>query len=80
MSKRPAAYKKSGLKEPYSSTWNDEVIVYRGDDIIDQGTIKEVAERRGVQKRTIRYHLTPAGIKRADRRKKQHKTLRIVKS
>ena len=79
MSNQLRAYKKLGIPEPYSSTWRQEVTVYKGDDIIDSGTIKEVAERMGVQKRTICYYLTPTGSKRADRRKKQHKTLRIVK-
>lgn len=55
--------------EPYSSTWNYEIVLYKGDDVIDQGTVREVAERRGVRKDTIRYYLTPAGHRRADRRK-----------
>lgn len=57
-------------QEPFRSWWRWEVVLYRGDDIIDTGTIKEIAERRGVQKRTIRWYLTGAGCRRADGRKK----------
>lgn len=54
--------------EPYGAYWNWEIVLYRGDKIIDQGTIKEVAERRGVQKRTIRFYLYPTAARRAERR------------
>lgn len=53
----------------YQTWWSREVVLYKGDDIVDQGTIKEVAERRGVQKRTIYYYTMPAGHRRAARRK-----------
>ena len=56
--------------EPFSSAWNYEIVLYSGDEVIDQGTVKEIAERRGVRKDTIRYYLTPAGHRRADKRKK----------
>jgi len=56
--------------EPYSAAWHYEIALYKGDEIIDTGTVKEIAERRGVRKDTIRYYLTPAGHRRADRRKK----------
>lgn len=65
--------------ERYSRTWNYEIVLYRGDDIIDQGTIKQVAERRGVQKMTIRYYLTPAGHRRAASRKDQNKAMRAIR-
>lgn len=56
-------------REPFSQTWNYEIVLYKGDEIIDTGTIREVAERRGVQKKTILYYCMPAGHRRADRRK-----------
>jgi hypothetical protein len=56
--------------EPYSKAWNYEIALYRDDQIVDTGTIKEIAERRGCQKATIRYYLTPAGHRRAARRKR----------
>jgi hypothetical protein len=65
--------------EVYSSAWNYEVVLYRGDEIIDTGTVREIAERRGVQKLTISYYLTPAGHRRADSRKDQSKAMRAVK-
>lgn len=57
-------------REPYSKTWNYEVALYCNDQIIDTGTIKEVAERRGCQKATIRYYLTPVGHRRAAKHKR----------
>lgn len=59
-----------GGREPVSRTWDYEIILYKGDEIVDIGTVAEIAERRGVQKMTIRYYLTPAGHRRADKRKK----------
>lgn len=79
MASKSLAYAKLGIREPYSSTWNYEVAVYRGDELIHSGIVKEVAKLMGVQKRTICYHLTPAGSRRADRRKDQDKVLRIIK-
>ena len=70
---------KNGIIEPYSSTWNYEVAVYRGDDLIHAGTVKSAADFMGVQKRTIRFYLTPSGSRRADRRKKQDKIIRVVR-
>lgn len=76
---RAIAYKKLNIPEPYSSTWNYEVAVYRGEDMIFSGTVKTAAEFLGVQKRTVRYHITPAGQRRADRRKKQESVLRVIR-
>jgi len=76
---RTAAYARAGIREPYSQNWNYEVSVYKGDDMIFSGTIKEAAEYMGVQKRTICYHLSPAGNRRADRMKKQDKIIRIIR-
>lgn len=55
--------------EPYRTMWRWEIALYKGDDIVDQGTVKEIAERRNVLKRTIYYYLMPAGHRRADSRK-----------
>lgn len=67
MTKRSKSYK--ARFEPYSAADYYEIVLYQGEEVIDQGTVKEIAERRGVQKRTIRYYLTPAGGRRADARK-----------
>jgi len=66
-------------REPYSSRWNYEVALYFGDDIVDTGTVKAIAERRGVLKRTILYYLSPAAQRRADTRKKQSQATRVVR-
>jgi hypothetical protein len=70
---------RSNRPEPYSSTWNYEIALYRGDELIDSGTIKEIAERRGVRKDTIRWYLTGAGQRRADARKDQSRSMRAVR-
>lgn len=59
-----------GGREPFASWWNYEIALYSGDELIDTGTIREVAERRGVQKMTIHYYLMPTAHRRADQRKK----------
>lgn len=68
-----------GGREQYRQYWNYEIALYRGDDIIDTGTIKEIAERRGVQKLTIYYYLMPVASKRADSRKNSQAGLRAVR-
>jgi hypothetical protein len=37
-----------------------EYALYKGDEFIDLGTIKELAERLGVNPKTILYYQTPA--------------------
>jgi hypothetical protein len=46
--------------EPFRRWWRQDIALYRGDELIDSGTIKEIAERRGVRKDTIRWYLTGA--------------------
>jgi hypothetical protein len=41
---------KSTKPEPFRSWWRQDIALYRGDELIDGGTIKEIAERRGVAK------------------------------
>lgn len=52
-------------REPFRKWWKWEITLYKGDDVVDFGTIQEIADRRGCQKLTIRYYLTPAGHRRA---------------
>lgn len=66
-------------REPMRKWWNWEVTLYRGDEQIDTGTIKEIATRRNVQKRTIRWYLTGAAYRRADKRKNQARAMRAVR-
>lgn len=40
--------------------------LYKGDDLLDVGTAREIAERRGVKPSTIQFMATPAH-KRRDR-------------
>lgn len=66
-------------REPFQGYWNQEIILYRGEEIIDQGTVKEVAERRGVQKLTIYYYMQPVAAKRAAMRKDKSSGLVAVR-
>lgn len=61
--------------EPYAQWWNLEVTLYRGDEIVDFGTVKELAERRGVHKRTIYWLTMPTAQRRAASRKDPSKAL-----
>ena len=39
----------------------DEIcILYKGDDVVDVGTIREIAKRRGVKESTVYYYSMPA--------------------
>lgn len=42
--------------------------LYKGDKFIDVGTARELAERRNVKVRTIRYLITPAYVKKIKKR------------
>lgn len=66
-------------REPRQGYWRYEIALYRGDDIIDTGTVAEIADRRGVQKLTIYYYLQPIAGKRADGRKNKSTGLRAVR-
>jgi hypothetical protein len=66
-------------REPFRSWWRWEIALYRGDEMIDTRTIKEIAERRGVRKDRIRWYLTGAGYRRACKRKNQTKAIRAVR-
>lgn len=55
--------------EEYRKYWDQDVVLYEGDTVIDLGTIEEVAERRGVRKETIYYYTTPACHRRANKNK-----------
>lgn len=65
-------------REPIAAYWSYDVAVYRGDDIIAQGTIKQVAEQLGVLKSTIYFYTTPTGAERAAKAKNQSKVRRVV--
>ncbi len=55
--------------ERYSQYWNKEVTLYRGDEIIATGTIKDLAEKRKVRKDTIYWLTMPTAYRRAASRK-----------
>ena len=63
--------------------WNRLVVAHalilRGDELIGTGTIREIAECRGVRKNTIRWDLTEAGHRRADNRKDQSRSMTVVR-
>ena len=39
-------------------------VLYRGDEVLDVGTAREIAERRGVRPETIRFYCTASYRKR----------------
>lgn len=56
-----------------------EVAVYKGDEFVCMGTIKECAEFMGVKKDTIRYYLRPAYSKKIAKRKKSPNAITVIK-
>ncbi len=48
-----------------------EVAVYKGEELLCMGTIKECAEQLGVKENTIRFYTYPAYKKRLNNRNNQ---------
>lgn len=64
--------------ERFQGWWNREVVLYKGEDIVMQGTIKQVAEWRGVRKDTIYWMTMPTAERRKAKFKDQSKVWRAV--
>lgn len=58
--------------------YNAEVAVYKGDDLLCMGTIRECAKKLGVRPDTITFYMTPTYRKRVARRKKSSGNIREV--
>ena len=43
---------------------NKEYALYKGDDMLCLGTIKEIAEETGLKPETVRYYQSPCYLKR----------------
>lgn len=48
---------------------NQEVVVYKGEEVIATGTIRRVAEKLGIQPASVYYYLMPAYQRKVARRK-----------
>lgn len=57
-----------------------EIAMMHGDQVIDQGTIAEVAARRKVQPETIRFYLTRAYERRLAKRKNLDNSITVVRT
>jgi hypothetical protein len=57
----------------------NEYAVYKGDEFICLGTVKECATYLGVKRSTIKYLLSPAYLKRIEKRKESKETLIAIK-
>jgi hypothetical protein len=58
------------FQDERAHTWDTrEVTLYRGEEIVDFGTIKELAERRKVSKDYIYWLTTPTAARRAEKSK-----------
>lgn len=64
--------------ETFKSYWRQEIAIYKGDEIVDAGTIKDVAERRKIRKDTLYWGLMPTAERRRAKAKNQNKVLRVV--
>lgn len=65
-------------KETFKGYWRTEILLYRGDEIIDRGTIQEIAERRKIQKATLYWGLMPTAERRKSKSKNQDRVHRVV--
>lgn len=54
-----------------------EYALYKGEEILAIGTIKEIAEKMGVKKRTIKFYLTPTYRKRIKGSEKRRELIRL---
>lgn len=57
-----------------------EIAMMRGDQVVDQGTIAEVAARRKVQPETIRFYLTGAYERRLAKRVNLDNSITVVRT
>lgn len=48
-------------------------VLYKGEKVIDIGTAKEIAKKRGVTPKFIKYLSTPTNKKRIDARKNKNR-------
>lgn len=64
--------------EHFQGWWRRPVVLYRGEEIIDQGTIQEIAERRGIRKDTVYWMTMPTAERRKAKHKHQDRVLRVV--
>lgn len=60
----------------YVPSWyNREVTLYRGDDVVDFGTVHELAQRRGVSEKYIYWLTTPTAVRRMEKSKNPNEHL-----
>ncbi|WP_224771191.1 hypothetical protein [Metabacillus idriensis] len=56
-----------------------EYAVYKGEDILCIGTIKECAEFMNVLPDTIKFYMTPSYLKRVAKRKKAKNYITVIR-
>lgn len=64
------------MKSRFSKSRQAIYALYKGDEPIDDGTLKEMSERQGVKVETLRFISTPAYIKRME--EKNYKNYKVV--
>lgn len=57
----------------------DEFVMYKGEDFLHIGTLDEIAEERGVLKRTIYYYTTDAYQNKVSKRKTARNYITVTK-
>ncbi len=55
-----------------------EYALYRGEDLLRIGTLKEIAEVENVQVKTIQFYMTPTYKKRVSKRKNARNYREVV--
>lgn len=57
----------------------NEYALYKGDELIKIGTIKEIAEHEGVKEDTIKFYKTPVYKKRVSQRERSKAPRILIK-
>jgi hypothetical protein len=53
--------------------------VYKGEEIVCVGSLKECAERMGVKKETVKFYTTPTYRRRIAKRKRARNYITVIK-
>jgi hypothetical protein len=56
-----------------------DYVVYKGEEIVCVGSLKECAEQMGVKKETVKFYTTPTYRRRIAKRKRARNYITVIK-
>lgn len=57
---------------------NREIVVYKGEDVVCQGTVRQCARHMGIKPSSMYYYLMPAYQRKVARRKRPGSGVNII--